>query len=95
MLHHFQDISPNYPACYSFGRQRCRMPVPLINNLVKLHAEPGPGSAAGTAGLGQIWVGEAGEDPLPRCQQAQRPWAGTQGPGFLSPTVPIRPRSPR
>lgn len=43
---------PSYPACCSSGCQSCRMPVPLINNVVKLHAGPSQGSAAGTAGAG-------------------------------------------
>lgn len=41
------------------------MPVSLINNLVKLHAEPRQGSATGTTGAGPNLqrVGQADEDP--------------------------------
>ena len=53
------------------------MPVPLINNLVKLHAGPGQGSAAGTAGAGTNLegVGPASKG-LRLPQRVQRPWAG-------------------
>lgn len=48
------------------------MPVPLINNLVKLHAGPGQGGAAGAAGAGTTleWVGQVSEAlPSPgRCR---------------------------
>lgn len=88
MLHHFHDTSPNYPVYYSFGCQRCRMPVPLINNLVKLHAEPHQGSASGTTGAGPNLqrVGQADEDHHPLAQTQQVEALGwNPGPCFLVP----------
>lgn len=68
------------------------MPVPLINNLVKLHAGPSQGSAAGTAGAATNLegVGQVPEE-LPLPQRVQRPWAGIQDSGSLFPAVPTRP----
>ena len=62
------------------------MPGPLINNLVKLHAGPGQGGAAGAAGArtNLEWVGQVSEAPLP--QRVQKAWAGTQVPWFLVPS---------
>ena len=71
------------------------MPVPLINNLVKLHSGLARAVQQGLLGLGQTCGGWARPMRTPPPPANAEALGGNLGPASLSPAVHARSQSPR